>query len=146
MPLPVVARSVEERELLTSLPSVRVLFDLVARADVTFVGVGSIGDSAPLVQDGIITRQEAEAMRNLGAVGEIAGWAFDAAGRTLAGSVNARVTGLAVTPHPTRVTVGVGAGAAKVAALRGALIGSLVNAVITDEPTAAAILGGAEAA
>ena len=79
MPLPVIARSVEERELLTSLASVRSLFDLVERTDVCFVGVGSVGDSAPLVQDGIITRQEAEALRHLGAVGEITGWAFDAA-------------------------------------------------------------------
>ena len=77
MPLPVIARSVEERELLTSLASVRSLFDLVERTDVCFVGVGSVGDSAPLVQDGIITRQEAEALRHLGAVGEITGWAFD---------------------------------------------------------------------
>ena len=46
MPLPVIARSVEERELLTSLASVRSLFDLVERADVSFVGVGAVGDSA----------------------------------------------------------------------------------------------------
>ena len=36
MPLPVIARSVEERELLTSLASVKSLFDLVERADVSF--------------------------------------------------------------------------------------------------------------
>ena len=45
MPLPVIARSVEERELLTSLASVKSLFDLVERTDVSFVGVGSVGDS-----------------------------------------------------------------------------------------------------
>ena len=56
MPLPVIARSVEERELLTNLASVRSLFDLVERTDVSFVGVGAVGDSAALVQDGIITR------------------------------------------------------------------------------------------
>ena len=93
MPLPVVARSVEERELLTSLASVKSLFDLVERTDVSFVGVGSVGDSAPLVQDGIITRQEAEALRQLGAVGEITGWAFDAAGRVLTEGTNLRVAG-----------------------------------------------------
>ena len=93
MPLPVIARSVEERELLTSLASVKSLFDLVERTDVSFVGVGSVGDSAPLVQDGIITRQEAEALRHLGAVGEITGWAFDAAGRVLTEGTNQRVAG-----------------------------------------------------
>ena len=91
MPLPVIARSVEERELLTSLASVRSLFDLVERTDVSFVGVGSVGDSAPLVQDGIITRQEAEALRHAGAVGEITGWAFDARGRCSTEGSNERV-------------------------------------------------------
>ena len=44
MPLPVIARSVEERELLTSLASVKSLFDLVERTDVCFVGVGAVGE------------------------------------------------------------------------------------------------------
>ena len=44
MPVPVIARSVEERELLTNLASVRSLFDLVEHTDVSFVGVGSVGD------------------------------------------------------------------------------------------------------
>ena len=44
MPVPVIARSVEERELLTSLASVKSLFDLVERTDVSFVGVGSVGE------------------------------------------------------------------------------------------------------
>ena len=90
MPLPVIARSVEERELLTSLASVKSLFDLVERTDVSFVGVGAVGDSAALVQDGIITRQEAEALRQLGAVGEITGWAFDSAGKVLTEGTNER--------------------------------------------------------
>ena len=81
MPLPVIARSVEERELLTSLASVKSLFDLVERTDVCFVGVGAVGNSAALVQDGIITRQEAEALRQAGAVGEITGWAFEFGGK-----------------------------------------------------------------
>ena len=36
--------------------------------------------ASAIVQDGIITRQEAEALRAAGAVGEITGWAFDSHG------------------------------------------------------------------
>jgi len=57
------------------------------------------------------------------------------------GSVNERVTGLAVLSDASRTPVGVGAGPSKVAALAGAMSGGLINAVITDELTAAAILG-----
>jgi DNA-binding transcriptional regulator LsrR (DeoR family) len=142
MPLPVVVSSVAERELLQSQRAFRTLRDLLGETRCVMVGVGNIGWQSPLHAGGVIGDAELTELIEAGAVGEIAGWAFDAEGRMLRGSVNDRVTGLAVAPNPARVTVGVGAGPAKVAALRGALIGELVNAVITDEPTAAAILGG----
>ncbi len=125
MPVPVIARSVEERQLLTSLASVKSLFDLVERTDVSFVGVGSVGDSAPLVQDGIITRQEAEALRQLGAVGEITGWAFDAAGRVLSEGTNLRVAGAPLRKAGNRLVVGVAMGASRRVPLRAALTGGL---------------------
>ena len=49
MPLPVIARSVEERQLLTGLASVRSVLALIERADVSFVGVGAIGDASAIV-------------------------------------------------------------------------------------------------
>ena len=51
------------------------------------------------------------------------------------------VTGLAIAPDPTRLVIGVGAGAAKLPALRAAMLGGLVSGLVTDEPTAAALLG-----
>ena len=75
---------------------------------------------APLVQDGIITRQEAEALRHLGAVGEITGWAFDAAGKVLAEGSNQRVAGRAAQARrqPARDRRRDGAVAARAAARR----------------------------
>lgn len=140
MPLPVVARSVEERELLTSLASVKSLFDLVERTDVAFVGVGSIGDSGPLVQDGIITRHEAEALRHLGAVGEITGWAFDAAGRVLTEGSNLRVASAPLKRAGNRLVIGVAMGPSRRAPLRAALVGGLISGLVTDEATAEHLL------
>jgi DNA-binding transcriptional regulator LsrR (DeoR family) len=140
MPLPVIARSVEERELLTSLASVKSLFDLVERTDVSLVGVGSVGDSAPLVQDGIITRQEAEVLRHLGAVGEITGWAFDAAGKVLAEGTNQRVAAAPLRRADNRLVIGVAMGPSRRAPLRGALAGRLISGLVTDEATAEHLL------
>src|SRR3984885_2565214 len=92
MPLPVIARSIEERDLFMSLPSVRSVLELVDRADVTFVGVGSLGENSALLKDGFITPEENESLRRAGAVGEITGWAFDSHGRLISGDMNERVT------------------------------------------------------
>jgi DNA-binding transcriptional regulator LsrR (DeoR family) len=141
MPLPVVAASVAERELLQSQRSFQTLREMLEETRCILVGVGHIGWQAPLHASGCISDSELTELIEAGAVGEIAGRAFDARGQPLVGVLTDRVTGLAVTPNPARVTVGVGAGQAKVAPLRGALTGALINAVITDEPTAAAVLG-----
>ena len=139
MPLPVIARSVEERELLTSLASVRSVRALIERADVSFVGVGAVGDAAAIVQDGIVTREEAEALRAAGAVGEITGWAFDARGRILEGSINERVASAPLRPGAGLV-IGVAMGPSRRAPLRAALAGQLISGLVTDEATAEHLL------
>ena len=139
LPLPVIARSVEERQLLTGLESVRNVLDLVERTDVSFVGVGGVSDSSALVQDGIISKAEAEAMRASGAVGEITGWAFDARGHVLAGGTNERVASAPLRPG-NRLVIGTAMGVSRRAALRAALAGRLLSGLVTDEATAANLL------
>jgi DNA-binding transcriptional regulator LsrR (DeoR family) len=141
MPLPVVAGTVAEREALQSQRAFKTLQDMLEDTRCILAGVGHIGWQAPLHASGYITDAELTELIEAGAVGEIAGRAFDAQGLMIRGPISDRVTGLAVVPNPARVTVGVAAGPAKVPALRGAMQGGLVNALITDEPTAAAILG-----
>jgi DNA-binding transcriptional regulator LsrR (DeoR family) len=141
MPLPVVVATEEERRLLQSQRAYQTLRELLAESRWMMVGVGHVGWQAPIHASGCITDAELTELIEAGAVGEIAGRAFDATGRTVPAAINERVTGLAVTSAQAGVRVGVAAGPEKVAALRGALEGGLINAVITDEPTAASILG-----
>jgi DNA-binding transcriptional regulator LsrR (DeoR family) len=140
MPLPVIARSVEERQLLTGLASVRNVLALIERADVSFVGVGAVSDNSAIVQDGIVMAKEAEALRQAGAVGEITGWAFDSQGRLVEGSFNDRVASAPLRRPATRLMIGVAMGASRRAALRGALVGKLISGLVTDEATAEHLL------
>jgi DNA-binding transcriptional regulator LsrR (DeoR family) len=126
--------------LLTSLASVRSVLALIERADVSFVGVGAIGENSAIVQDGIISREEAEALRNAGAVGEITGWAFDSSGRLIEGSINARVASAPLRRPTDRLMIGVAMGVSRRAALRGALTGKLISGLVTDEATAEHLL------
>ena len=73
-------------------------------------------------------------------MGEITGWAFDAEGRLLDGSVNDRVASLPLERPARRLTVAAANGPGKVAPLRAALRGGLLSGLVTDEATAAAVL------
>jgi DNA-binding transcriptional regulator LsrR (DeoR family) len=140
MPLPVFTRSHEERELLTNLPSTRSLLTLIEQADVSFVGIGSIGEGSALLKDGFMTTEENEAIRKAGAVGEITAWSFDSQGRLIQGHLNERVASAPLRQPAKRPMIGVAMGVPRRAAIRAALMGRLVTGLITDEATAEHLL------
>jgi DNA-binding transcriptional regulator LsrR (DeoR family) len=132
MPLPVFTRSPEERELVTTLPSTRALLQLIEQSDVSFVGVGSIGEGSALLKDGFITADENEALRRAGAVGEITAWSFDSQGRLIQGHLNERVASAPLRQPAKRPMIGVAMGVQRRAAIRAALTGRLITGLITD--------------
>jgi DNA-binding transcriptional regulator LsrR (DeoR family) len=140
MPLPVFTRSAEERELLMSLPSSRSLQGLIEQADISFVGVGSIGEGSALLKDGFITAEENDALRKAGAVGEITAWSFDSHGRLIQGLTNERCASAPLRQPAKRPMIGVAMGVTRRAAIRAALTGRLVTGLITDEATAEHLL------
>jgi len=140
MPLPVIASSARERELLHAQPMIRETVALAAKADVTFVGIGDMGPEAPLLLDGFITEAEHKALQKAGAVGEICGWCFDADGRLIDGITNDRVASASIPSRETGLVIGIAMGARKAPAIRAALNRRLVNGLITDEATAEKLL------
>jgi DNA-binding transcriptional regulator LsrR (DeoR family) len=141
MPLPILATSPEERDLLLGLDAVRKVRALAARADVTLVGVGQIDGQAQLHIDGFISRDELMDLIRLGAIGEVAGWAFDAQGQILEGGTNRTLMSVPHQIPAERLIVGVAQGSAKIQAIHAALKGRILSGLITNEATARALLG-----
>ena len=140
MPVPVIASTLAEKKVLLAQKPVKHVTDLARHADVTFVGVGHLGDSAPLLQDGFVTRDEMRALVKAGGVGEVIGWAFDREGQLIEGLTNERVASVPLDRPAKRLVIGAAMGPAKLDALAGALEGRLINGLITNETTAARLL------
>jgi DNA-binding transcriptional regulator LsrR (DeoR family) len=135
MAVPVVAKDEADRAHYHALPHVQNTRELAARADFTVVGIGQMGQDAPLLQDGFVSARELADLRNAGAVGEIAGWAYDGEGRYLDLGINRMVCGVKV-PQNRAPVICIGAGVTKQAPLLAALKGRLITELITDEATA----------
>ena len=140
IPLPVVAATPKERDLLIAIEPVKRVRELAARADLTVVGVGQMDSEAQQFIDGFITRQELVDLLREGAAGEVVGWAYDSEGHIFGGGTNARCTSVPHRPHDDRLVVGVAVGPAKVRSIDAALAGNILTGVITDEATATALL------
>lgn len=140
VPTPVVASSVKERKLLQTQQSFITIESLVDRANATFVGIGNIGWNAPLHESGFIDDREITELMELGAVGEVAGWAYNKQGVLLKKGTNTRIAGVPLEQPVQRLTIGVAGGLHKKEALLAALKGRLINGLITDEAVAESIL------
>jgi DNA-binding transcriptional regulator LsrR (DeoR family) len=142
MPLPVIASSTDERDMLHRQPMIRHTLDLAAKANFSILGIGELGPDAPLYLDGFISDSELKGLVKAGAVGEIVGWAFDAEGRLIDGLTNDRVASAPLPSRETSLVVALAKGERKLAGIRGALRRRLVNGLITDEATAEQLLVG----
>ena len=136
LPVPVFASHAKERDLLHAQAAIRIPLDLASQADVAFVGIAGIDDDAPVVEDGFLTPAKVRELRERGAAGEICGWMFDARGGLLGGPSNGRITSPPL-PRTDRTTViGLAMGERKRIAIRAALRGRLLSALMTDAATA----------
>lgn len=97
-----------------------------------------------LVASGAVSQRELRELRSQGAVGELVVHPFDAAGRFLATDLADRAVAIPLDRlRGISRVVAVAAGPAKADAIRGALATGLINVLVTDAPTAAAVLGEA---
>ncbi len=125
--------------------------DAVARfgaLTLAVIGIGAMpsGDDWPassLLRSGVLDDADVARLAALGAVGDLVVHPFDAAGRFVAPDLAERAVAIGVEDlrRVPRV-VAVAAGAGKAAAIRGALATGLVRILVTDAPTASAILAG----
>ena len=140
MPFPVIAATVHEKNLLVTQKSLRNVMELATQADVTFVGIGTVDETAALLRDGFVRPDEMRAMVKAGAVGEITGWSFDAQGKLIDGLVNDRVLSVPLEAPALRKVIGVAMAAGRFKAIKGAITGKLVNGLITNEIMAEQLL------
>ncbi len=146
MPLPVLARTPQEKDILHNLEPIHNILELARRADATFVGIGNLGEKSPVVLDGFVTAKEMKALEKAGAIGEIISWVYDRDGKLIDHPVNDRVASTPLQPGSSKPVYGIAAGESKVEAILGALRGKLINALITNEHTAELLLTRDQAA
>lgn len=140
MPLPVLPKNKAEKEHLHSLEIVSRNIKLAQKADVTFVGIGNVGEDSPLVNDGFIDAREAQQLVELQAVGEVIGWVYNGNGELVDCVQNERVASTALDTSNGKLIYGIAAGKKKLNAIHGALKSSLLNCLITNEYTAEKLL------
>ncbi len=134
LPVPMIANSQADAEVLRRQRGVAETLALAAEASLVFAGIGAIAEAAFLPMAGMLDAAEVAALRDAGAAGEMLGRYFAADGSLVATELHDRV--IATHPAALRGIVAVAGGAEKTDAIRAVLGSRVLTGLITDEPTA----------
>jgi lsr operon transcriptional repressor len=139
---PAIAQTKERADVFKSEPWIKEVLDIGVRADIVLISIGEATKSASLFKMGYLSPDDLQRLIGKGAVGDILCRYFDAEGRLIDDEVHDRVIGIPmeVFGDKRKLIIGVAGGAAKVVAIRAALVRKYINVLITDERTAAELI------
>ncbi len=132
--MPGIVDNVEVKSAVLTDSHVRDVFDLFKKIDIAFVGIGVPTPESVVMRDGtILTQDELDTLLAKGAVGDICLRYFDSSGNGVRSEINERVIGISLDEiKKIDRVVGVAGGPQKEKVIRAALLGKLVNILVTD--------------
>lgn len=143
LPVPFIADSPRDREILLAQSVVARPLDLARRAQIALISVGELTEASLLRQQGMIGAEDLADLRRAGAVGDTNGIFFDAVGRPVDHPLNARTIGAGFSDLARTETVLLSAGTAKTAATEALLRSGIVRGLVIDGDAALALLNRA---
>jgi DNA-binding transcriptional regulator LsrR (DeoR family) len=144
LPASGIVSSPQIKEALTLDRFVQNALQMFSRLNVAYVGIGSPSPESFVFKDGaIMSESDLDELREWSAAGDIALRYYNQRGEAIQSNFDERVIGITLDElKQVNRVVGVAGGADKVGAIRGALLGKLINVLITDKYTAEALLAG----
>ena len=140
MPLPFLANSIKDRNIMLGQRGIDEVFELARVTELKMVGIGSTESEASLVSTGMIERHELEQVKAAGGAGEILGHYFDDSGNPIATELTDRTLTLSLDDLRNTRIVAVAGGEFKIRAIKSVLESRLLSGLVTDERTARALL------
>jgi lsr operon transcriptional repressor len=141
IPSPIVTSTAVLAGALRAEPTIDRVLAQARKVDLALVGVGTPALDATIVEMGSIDREDATALQEHGAVGDILGQFFDAHGNVVDLPLHERRIGIELEElRRVPTVIGVAGGLHKTDAILGALRGGYLDVLVTDEAVATRLL------
>ncbi|WP_417262519.1 sugar-binding transcriptional regulator [Celeribacter sp.] len=145
IPAPLVVSTPELAQALMQEPSVSSLISKALEAEYKLVGIGGLSETATVVNQGYLAPGEIDPLRRLGARGDILCRFYDRTGQDISLPLHDCVVGVDLEQLRTSEKVIAAAGGpTKTGPILSALRGEIIDILVTDEPTALALLDAVE--
>lgn len=149
LPVPFIADSAADRDVLRSQRAVVTTLELARYADLALISVGELTEASLLRRQDMISADDLASLRRAGAVGDTNGIFFDASGQPVDHPLNARTLAVGLDDLRRAETVVLSFGVEKIGATRALLRSGVAKGLIVDGDAAMTLaegLPGVEAA
>ncbi|MFN7037269.1 MAG: sugar-binding transcriptional regulator [Bellilinea sp.] len=138
LPMPTFVTEPATRDALLADPLIQRSLDVARRAQMAVFSVGAVDEMALLFQAGLLSEEDIQELKLLGAVGDLLGYFFDREGKPVAAGIHQRLLGISL-DELRRIPLKLLAagGQSKRLAVQAALSSGLVDILVTDTGTAA---------
>lgn len=144
MPIPAVVGSRETKKMLENDVNIKKVLLLGCKADIAMFTIGAFGVDgrrSALVREGYLDEEQTRLLTEKGAVGDICCHMINADGELCDMDLDARTMAISLDEIAgKKLRIGVAQGVSKEASIFGALKSGIMNVLITNEKTAAAII------
>lgn len=141
LPVPAIVERIETRDALYAEGFVVDVLNGARQADALLFSLGASGPTSVLVESGAVTPAELRELDAAGACGDVLAHFLTTDGQIAHPGIDSRTVGLGLDDvRNANCAIAVAAGPAKVPMVRAALRSGLCSVLITDEPTATAVL------
>ena len=142
LPSPAILERLETKRAIEADRTVAGVLDRAAAASAYLYSAGVADESSVLVESGYLSRDDVAELVRKGAVGDVVGRYIDANGNPVDPGLNERTVGLGLDQlRAADTAIFVVSGEAKHPVTRAVVTSGLCSVVVTDEATAAALLG-----
>lgn len=144
VPAPLITTTAALASSLLKEPAVAAMLAEARAVEIAVIGIGALHSGPALQQMGGLHPDDVDALERLGAVGDMLGQFFDQNGDVVDAPLHRRRIGIDLDDlGGIRRVIGVAGGLDKLDAIQGALRGSHLDVLVTDEPVAQALLAAA---
>ncbi|QSQ09588.1 Deoxyribonucleoside regulator [Koleobacter methoxysyntrophicus] len=134
---PAIVDSIEIKEIIISDMNAKNVLELARKSDIALVGVGAPISTSNILKSGYIGERELKNLKQSGAIGDICTFFFNEKGELCDVEINNRVVGITLDDlRKIPRVIGIAGGKQKAMSILGALRGSYLDVLVTDERTA----------
>lgn len=138
---PAIVNSKETKDRLLAELDIMEVLTWAKKSSIALIGIGQVSDEATIVETGYISRDEIQQVQQRGAIANICTTFLNQSGQAIGVPFDAQIIGLSGADlRKIPYVVGIARGLEKVPAIFSTLKGGWLDVLITDQPTAEAIL------